>query len=649
MANRTVESADGACRRTARLRGGRRASGRNPEAPAAAARCPRYPVIALVTDFFGHLPLPLSILLGLLLLCGTGYPLLRRFRPREAEFPSEAEAPPAELSVEECFALLSGNLRKLVDAIDPERFPEAHRILSGYLENLTKPFLLVVFGEFNAGKSSFINAFLGSEILRTGILPTTATINLIEKGPPDDPLVTFRDGREERMSMAQLDDLSKKDPLSISHVTWTFPAERLAEVRLVDTPGLNSVFEEHESATLDFIDRADAILWLFHPHQGGSDTERTYLERIKKLGKSVIGIISHKDALTPEELEQLSGFLQTHFGAYLETLLPLSALEALSARKSEDAGALAASGMAAIEAYLEKNLFERVHRAKIEATIRSIQAILGTLREELAREEEEVGALHARIQRLKTRLAQEGGRLERELRRRTARTVRQAMAPSKREILAEIERAFHPPHLLWTLLRRGGRIELPLSTFLSEETFREGETRLLEKSRHLLEERWNLARSALLIDLKIEAAQGEHSHHEMPRGREVGELVLPAPGLPPPPGRFPSLVIELGWREILRHPSRIGERRETFEQMAERTLERIARQRRGLLLGRLLPLNRRGFEETLESVAPWVLGPYATVAALEAEMQRLREGREALERLGDLFSTTLSRSQGRPV
>ncbi len=595
-------------------------------------------MIALLTDFFTHLPLPLSILLGILLLCGTGYPLLRRFRPPQTELPTEVEAPPVERSVEECFAFLSENLRKLVDAIDPERFPEARRILSGYLENLTQPFLLVVFGEFNAGKSSFINAFLGSEILRTGILPTTATINLIEKGPPGDPLVTFRDGREERMSVAQLDDLSKKDPLSISHVTWTFPAERLDEVRLVDTPGLNSVFEEHESATLDFIDRADAILWLFHPHQGGSDTERTYLERIKKLGKSVIGIISHKDALTPEELEQLAGFLQTHFGAYLETLLPVSALEALSARKAEDAEALAASGMGAIDAYLEENLFERVHRAKIEATIRSIQAILGTLREELVREEEEVGALHARLGRLKARLAQEGGRLERELRRRTAHTVRRALEAPKREVMAEIERAFHPHRLLWTLLRRGGRVALPLSAFLPEEIFREGEARLLQKSRHLLEERWNLARSTILLDLKIEAAQGEHSHPGIPRKGEEAALVLPDPPAPPPPERFPALVIELKWREILRHPSRIGETKRAFEERAERTIERIARRRRGLLLGRLLPLNRRGFEETLEAVAPWVLGPYGTVAALEAEMKRLREGREALDRLGELFS-----------
>src|SRR3954449_7342196 len=48
---------------------------------------------------------------------------------------------------------------------------------------LDELFLLVVAGEFNAGKSAFINALLGSRILEEGVTPTTTRVHLIQHGP----------------------------------------------------------------------------------------------------------------------------------------------------------------------------------------------------------------------------------------------------------------------------------------------------------------------------------------------------------------------------------------------------------------------------------------------------------------------------------
>ena len=63
-----------------------------------------------------------------------------------------------------------------VEPTDLQRFREARDQLAGL-------FLLVIAGEFNSGKSSFINALLGERVLPEGVTPTTDRINLLRHGP----------------------------------------------------------------------------------------------------------------------------------------------------------------------------------------------------------------------------------------------------------------------------------------------------------------------------------------------------------------------------------------------------------------------------------------------------------------------------------
>src|SRR3954447_23339554 len=108
-------------------------------------------------------------------------------------------------------------LRSLATAVEPlEPDEDDIRALRQADADLEELFLLVVVGEFNAGKSAFINALLGQEVLPEGVTPTTATINLLRHGPQagehhTDDYVTER----------------------------TFPADFLREISVVDTPGTN--------------------------------------------------------------------------------------------------------------------------------------------------------------------------------------------------------------------------------------------------------------------------------------------------------------------------------------------------------------------------------------------------------------------------
>ena len=58
--------------------------------------------------------------------------------------------------------------------------PEHQQALAKSIEQLDELFLLVIVGEFNSGKSAFINALVGSKVAQEGVTPTTAQINVLQ-------------------------------------------------------------------------------------------------------------------------------------------------------------------------------------------------------------------------------------------------------------------------------------------------------------------------------------------------------------------------------------------------------------------------------------------------------------------------------------
>ena len=97
---------------------------------------------------------------------------------------------------------------------------------------LDELFLLVVAGEFNAGKSAFINALLGSKILEEGITPTTTHVHILKHG-----------------------GAVSTTPIETALDVITAPVELLQDINIVDTPGTNAIHREHEAITREFVPR----------------------------------------------------------------------------------------------------------------------------------------------------------------------------------------------------------------------------------------------------------------------------------------------------------------------------------------------------------------------------------------------------------
>jgi small GTP-binding protein len=204
-------------------------------------------------------------------------------------------------------------------------------------------FLVVVIGEFNAGKSSFINAYLGDDLLPVGITPTTEMIELIRYG----------------------DTVSRKPVIREDGIReWTHPNTGAPGVALVDTPGTGSVFQKHEKKAKSFLHRSDLVLFVISAKRAFAETERLYLELAKNYGKKIILIMNQIDLLRPNEQAEVRRFIERQAEELLDLrplLFMVSAKEAKAA--SSNGGKGDAAGIDAVRAHL-RGVFNEAPPAK---------------------------------------------------------------------------------------------------------------------------------------------------------------------------------------------------------------------------------------------------------------------------------------------
>ena len=213
--------------------------------------------------------------------------------------------------------------------------PADQRTLDEAIVHLDELFLLVVAGEFNSGKSSFINALIGQNVLREGVTPTTDRINILKYGPePSERL------REEFV-------------LEILH-----PANMLREIHIVDTPGTNAVIRRHEELTRDFIPRSDLVLFVTSADRPFTESERTFLEQIREWGKKVVLVINKVDILQPQEIETVVQFVRDNAMPLLGRQPEVFPLSARSAQQSK----AASTGDGAADERWTNSRFEAIER-----------------------------------------------------------------------------------------------------------------------------------------------------------------------------------------------------------------------------------------------------------------------------------------------
>ena len=213
---------------------------------------------------------------------------------------------------------------------------EHQEALDRSIEQLDELFLLVVIGEFNAGKSAFINALLGSRVVAEGVTPTTAQINVLQYG----------ESVERQVREPSLHVITAAAPL-------------LREIHIVDTPGTNAIIREHEAITAQFVPRSDLVLFVTSADRPFTESERAFLEQVRGWGKKVVVVINKVDILdSADDVEAVRTFVAENARAFLGVspeIFPVSSRLALRGKQG-DTVAWRSSGFEALEQYISTTL-----------------------------------------------------------------------------------------------------------------------------------------------------------------------------------------------------------------------------------------------------------------------------------------------------
>ena len=190
------------------------------------------------------------------------------------------------------------------------------KILGDTIKQLDELFLLVVVGEFNSGKSAFINALLGDSYLEEGVTPTTTRINILHYGETTERIVVSEN----------------------EHII-TLPVEWLSEISIVDTPGTNAIIRSHEEITTLFVPQSDIVLFITSADRPFTESERQFLERIRDWGKKVVVVVNKIDILQDDkELEKVNNFIRDNANRLMgisPDIFPLSSRNALLSKQGK--------------------------------------------------------------------------------------------------------------------------------------------------------------------------------------------------------------------------------------------------------------------------------------------------------------------------
>jgi small GTP-binding protein len=228
-------------------------------------------------------------------------------------------------------------LGRLRDALpDGATEPAARAALVESIRQLDELFLLVIAGEFNSGKSAFINALLGQKLQPEGVTPTTDQIYLLRYG-----------------------EAERRFPGENGIWIQTAPVELLSKLTVVDTPGTNAIVREHEALTSEFIPRSDLVLFVTSADRPFTESERAFLEQIRNWGKKIVLVINKIDILGNEaELEQVVNFVTkaaNDLVGDVAAVFPVSARLAQAA-KSGRPDQWTSSRFEALESYIRETL-----------------------------------------------------------------------------------------------------------------------------------------------------------------------------------------------------------------------------------------------------------------------------------------------------
>ncbi|MDB6074286.1 MAG: hypothetical protein JWO89_1926 [Verrucomicrobiaceae bacterium] len=236
-------------------------------------------------------------------------------------------------------------------------------ILENLISSLNDPFVFVVVGEVNVGKSTFLNALFGADFSRTGVMPTTDKIYFFKYGPEIQTTTIAPTVEEVRV-----------------------PCGFLKDFHIVDTPGTNSIENEHQQITERFVPMADLVVFVFSAMNPWGASAWQFLEKVHRHWmRNVIFVLQQCDLRTPEEIQVITDYMGQLSRQRFNRDFPLFAVSAKKAYLARSSGLdreqlLADSGFQFLEDHISHTVTQSPTRlAKLGSALRLATQVLNQL------------------------------------------------------------------------------------------------------------------------------------------------------------------------------------------------------------------------------------------------------------------------------
>jgi tRNA U34 5-carboxymethylaminomethyl modifying GTPase MnmE/TrmE len=261
-------------------------------------------------------------------------------------------------------------------------------------------FRVLIAGEFNAGKSTTVNAMLGDKVLPARGTPTTAVLSIVRWGEPPRALL-YRtdkqspDGLDPEPFPIEVTDLEHyvtvgassggPNEWGLAEIYWSLEFCRQG-VEIVDSPGLNDS-PDHSRITLDYVNKADAVVFVFSALQALTEAERAVVDHQLKIFShdNMFCLVNRiNQAGDADDVATVTGYLRARMKEYWalgeDRVFFIDASGALKGRQQGQPHRVQASGLPAFEHSLERFLTNDRGRVKIVPPAIQVQEIAAELR-----------------------------------------------------------------------------------------------------------------------------------------------------------------------------------------------------------------------------------------------------------------------------
>jgi replication fork clamp-binding protein CrfC len=277
---------------------------------------------------------------------------------------------------------LANNLRSALGILELDKTSQLYRDVTAICNYLENPiFRIAVFGPFNYGKSTLLNAMLGQRTLPIDLIPTTGAAIRVKYGQELQTRITLKDGRKIReqgtdilKQFAILDDNRRmREDVAEVEVFCHHPFLQTG-VEFLDLPGTNDR-EEQDNLVRDQLLSADLVIQLLDARKlmtlGERENLRDWL--LDRGIKTVVFVVNFLNLMEPDEQKQIYSrlrFVAESFRADLpdnfSNLYRVDALPALRARLKGDMSAIQTTGLSAFESALQS--MAAIQKEKIGGT-----------------------------------------------------------------------------------------------------------------------------------------------------------------------------------------------------------------------------------------------------------------------------------------